>query len=591
MTRNQLIFFLLILFCTIHSDAQSLIWASQFANAAGNSNTGIGSDIVTDNSGDVYITGTFQSSSIDMDPGPGVLTMSSPNTVSGFIEKLDQSGNLAWVVQLQSIVAGDRVLPNSIALDHSGNVLVMGYYLGAIDFDPGPAVHIDSTGGLFLLKLSSTGTYLRHQVFEGTGDQFATGKSFFIEKNDDIIIASEFGGIVDFDNGPNDWILNSNGAADGFVLKLDSAGNFKWVKQFPAGSYLLFNAMTVDTSGNIFVTGQLRDSVDFNPDTSATYFLADTGYLGLGLALDVFLLKLDSSGTFQWVNRFGNYGQGGCWGIGNCLTYSKTSNCIYATGYYKGTMIFDTSMIFHLSATDCFIVSVAENGNVNWAKQPRAQSASLSTGYLEGYSITTDADANVYTTGFFTNRLDFDPGTGIDTLNTIIGTSDGFILALDSSGNFINAGQLHENGGINFISKSLAIDNTGDLFITGRFNNSIDMDPGPATHYLSSNLGADDIFVCKLDRIITQIDEPGISSLTIFPNPARDFINITLSEEKFITRVIIYNLLGNEVSRFEMNNRTSQISKSLPEELKGGCYFVKVVCEGGEVVEKLIVGR
>ena len=590
MIRNLLLSILTILLFTVHSDAQSLIWASQFANAAGNTNTGIGSDIVTDNSGNAYVTGSFQSVSIDMDPGPGVLTMSSPNSPSGFIEKLDQFGNLIWAVQLESSVAGDRVLPNSIAVDHSGNVLVLGYYLGDVDFDPGPGIHIDTTGGLFLLKLSSTGAYIWHQVFAGAGEESTSGKTFFIEKNDDIIITSTFGGTVDFDNGPNDSILISNGFTDGFVLKLDSAGQFKWVKQFPGGNYLMFNAMTVDTIGNIFVTGQFRDSVDFDPDTS-TYILKETGFLGLGFAFDVFLLKLDSIGNFQWVKQFGNNGQGGCWGIGNCLTYSATTNCIYATGYYKGTMIFDTSLVIPLSSTDCFILSVAENGTLNWAKQPRAQSGSLSTGYIQGFSTVTDAQANVYTTGLFSNRADFDPGTGVDTLNANIGSTDGFILSLDSSGNFISVGQLHSRYSISFISKAITIDNTGDLFVTGRFSDSIDVDPGPASYYLNSNPGADDIFVCKLDRIVTQIDEPGKDDFSIFPNPATDYINIVLPEEKFISNVIIYNLLGIEITRLMINNRTNIITRGLPADLKTGYYFVRLNFENGQVIKRLVAGR
>ena len=56
-----------------------------------------------------------------------------------------------------------------------------------------------------------------------------------------------------------------------------------------------------------------------------------------------------------------------------------------------------------------------------------------STGYDYGYSITTDASGNVYTTGWFENTVDFDPGAGTFNLASN-GSWDIFIQKLSESG-------------------------------------------------------------------------------------------------------------------------------------------------------------
>jgi hypothetical protein len=112
-----------------------------------------------------------------------------------------------------------------------------------------------------------------------------------------------------------------------------------------------------------------------------------------------------------------------------------------------------------------------------------------------GYSIAVDASGNVYTSGYFYGTADFDPGP--DTFNlTSAGSRDIFISKLDASGNFVWAKQL---GGPDWDNGySIAVDNSGSVFITGYFQGTVDFDPGPNTFNLTS-VGIYDIFISKLD--------------------------------------------------------------------------------------------
>jgi len=112
-----------------------------------------------------------------------------------------------------------------------------------------------------------------------------------------------------------------------------------------------------------------------------------------------------------------------------------------------------------------------------------------------GWSITVDASGNVYTIGYFYGTADFDPDTGTTNL-TSAGSADIFVQKLDSAGNFIWAKQM--GGTATDYGRSIMIDASGNVYITGQFLGTVDFDPGAGVANLSSE-GSFDIFVQKMD--------------------------------------------------------------------------------------------
>ena len=133
----------------------------------------------------------------------------------------------------------------------------------------------------------------------------------------------------------------------------------------------------------------------------------------------------------------------------------------------------------------------AQNFHFDWAVE---FGGSASSSY--GSSIATDASGNVYSSGYFSGTVDFDPGPGnyfLTSGNTLFG--DIFISKLDAAGNFIWAKQMKTVSGGGGVT-SIALDPQGNVYTFGNFSGTVDFDPGPGVSLLSCPACT---FISKLD--------------------------------------------------------------------------------------------
>lgn len=111
-------------------------------------------------------------------------------------------------------------------------------------------------------------------------------------------------------------------------------------------------------------------------------------------------------------------------------------------------------------------------------------------------SVTTDFDNNMLCFTGFWDDLDADPGPGVLNFNSV-GSQDIAITKLDPSGNLIWSKQI---GGSGFAAAQIIkTDATGNVFVFGYFNGTMDMNPGPGTSNLVSN-GGDDVYCAKYNQ-------------------------------------------------------------------------------------------
>ncbi len=142
------------------------------------------------------------------------------------------------------------------------------------------------------------------------------------------------------------------------------------------------------------------------------------------------------------------------------------------------TFIFATTLISNLYA----------QVNLQWAKQFKGVNNEVGT------SVTFDANGNVYTVGYFDGTTDFDPSTGTTSFTSTM-WDDVFVTKLDASGNLVWAKQFAGNN--DDYGQSIAVDASGNVYVTGFFNGTVDFDPGTGVSNLTT-LGNNDIFVVKL---------------------------------------------------------------------------------------------
>lgn len=464
------------IFVTKSDPSGNFLWAKRI----GSGNGDLGNSLATDFSGNVYITGFFQGVT-DFDPGPGIINLSG-TWDEIFILKLDASGNFVWAKSAGGIGYDQG---NSITIDASGNVYTTGVFEEIADFDSGAGVFnlyaYGSADAAFISKLSSTGNLV---WANGTGMSPNTmGKAIGEDSSGNIYVSGIFCGIADFDPGPGINNLSStldDTYGDIFIQKLNQSGDLLWAKKFGGISDDIVNAITVDGSGNVFLTGSFNGTVDFDPGANVFNLTAVNN--------DIFILKLNNLGNFEWARSVGGTQNDKGFGI----SLDGLGN-IYTTGVFRSTVDFDPGAgVYNISSSgldDVFILKLNATGTFIWAKQ--ITGSNMDT----GNSLKADAAGNVFITGNFAGITDFDPGAGTYNL-TAVGSNDIFIAKLDASGNLLWAKNF---GSISYDNAfSIDIDASGNLYTTGSFASTVDFDPGAGVFNLTST-GAYDIFISKLN--------------------------------------------------------------------------------------------
>lgn len=156
----------------------------------------------------------------------------------------------------------------------------------------------------------------------------------------------------------------------------------------------------------------------------------------------------------------------------NLVVVDKSGN-VYTTGYFSGKVDFDsdTSKNYYLTSNggyDIYISKLDNNKKLLWAVNIGEASDDA------GNSIKLDANGDVYVTGYFMDKVDFDPGNSF--ILTSAGDKDIFVCKFDASGNFVWASRMGGNGEDS--GNGIAIDAAGDVITTGYFEQTSDFDPG-----------------------------------------------------------------------------------------------------------------
>jgi hypothetical protein len=453
-------------------------WSSAQSNVSvfGGTLNDSGVSIAVDSSGNIYTTGFFRGTA-DFDPGVGVTNLTAIGFADIFVSKLDSTGALIWA---KSFGGDDTIHSNSIAVDSSGNVYTAGYFKGTADFDPGPGtanlITVSTPSvfnyDVFVSKLDSSGNFIWAKSFGGSLLDY--NNAIAVDSSGNIYTTGFFRGTADFDPGVGVTNLIAVGEEDAFASKLNSSGALLWAKSFGGGVTAQAYSITVDSSGNVYTTGEFSNTADFDPGVGVTNLTAAG-------QTDAFVSKLDSTGALIWAKGFG----GTTSDSGGSISVDSSGN-VYTTGYFRGTADFDPGVgVTNLTAAgyeDAFVSKLDSSGALLWAK-----GFGLANTYNYGTSIAVDSSGNIYTTGI-KEILIIDPFS----LNPNF-----FVLKLNSLGVLLWEKSYGGSGLDIILAKFIAVDSSGNVYTTGYFEGTVDFDPGVGTSNFTS-AGINDAFVLKL---------------------------------------------------------------------------------------------
>ncbi|MCK5796794.1 MAG: hypothetical protein KAI47_06420 [Deltaproteobacteria bacterium] len=281
-----------------------------------------------------------------------------------------------------------------------------------------------------------------------------------IDAQGNVYLTGRFKGTVDFGGGP---LSSDSGSSDIFVASYTKSGAHRWSKRFggagdDGGEYL-----RVDASGNIYLTGSFVGTTDFGNGPVTAH---DGGS-------DAFIASFTSAGVHRWSKTFGEK-----WSdIGTGLAFDSQRN-VYLNGSFH-TIDLGGGIITSKGGSDTFLVSFTSAGVYRWSKTfggPNADYAS---------ALVVDAKDNLVATGRFFETLDMD-----GEILTSKGEGDIYILSCTATGTkrwIKSFGDTLDDGPFDVV-----VDKSGNVTITGRFQNTLDFGGGPITSH-----GGSDVFLAS----------------------------------------------------------------------------------------------
>ncbi len=305
----------------------NVLWAIRFGGVSDDRANGIARDL----HGSLYITGHVGGATTF-----GATTLTGPG---GFVAKLDGMGTTLWARQIGNSVSNESFAIAVSALDH---LFVTGNFASTATLGATTLVSAGATD-MFIARLDLNGNFVWAKSAGNASTDWSEGLA--TDSSGNVYVAGHFYSTVSFGATP----LTSVGGTDGVVMKLDPSGTFLWATRMGGAGNDYAKRLVVDSSsGEVYVTGAFSGTATMGAST-----LTSAG------SLDVFLAKLNSSGSLQWGVR------GGGTGSDEALAITRSaSGKIVVVGFLGAGGTFGAFSLSGVGANDVFFVEVNNNGDI-----------------------------------------------------------------------------------------------------------------------------------------------------------------------------------------------------------------------------------
>jgi hypothetical protein len=467
-------------------------------------------------SGSVYVTGGHQGS-IDLS-GDGTFDLHDRGFGDILLAKFDASGTLQWATNPGGLGIEQG---RGVATDAHDNVYITGYVQENADFDDDgtPDVYVSGWDHLFLAKYDATGAFQWVRSFCGHGESVA------VDPTGGIYVAGVAAFCADLDG---DGVVDIAGRG-AILARYDAEGGFEWYRSFDVGFHDVFG-VAVAGSGDVYLTGSLAGSVDFDGDGIPDVTCSDSC---------MFVVAFERDGALRWVRAAGS-SSGAVFGYDVAVT---ASGIVVVTGSFEGNVDFSgdgTVDARSAGDADVFVASYDPGGSLLWVDSLGSQH------WDEGYGVATAGD-NIYVTGRVSGLVDLDGDGRHDTP----GGSSLFIVSYNADGVVNWARATSATGWFSTHGAIAASDN--DVVIGGGFSGTMDLngdghpDAGPGEGLF---VGRFSILGSTSSREETQpMVQPGAVLDQNYPNPfsSETRIGFSLNETARVS-LTIYDAVGRRIA-------------------------------------------
>jgi hypothetical protein len=496
---------------------------------------GLSLDLGTD--GKIYACGFFNGTA-DLDGSAAVANVISVGGKDVFITGYDTLGNYVFGKGFGGS-SDDRA--NSVSVNSLNRIFITGSFTNSADFDPSSASHYIMANGLydenlFTAGYDPTGNYIFAKSFGGL--QTDGGYSIQSVGNASFLVTGTFYGPVDFDPGPSTQSLQGP-LRNVCMAKYDANGNYIFAKEMGClhGTQKDDEGRSIisDAAGNIYVCGAFSDTTDFDPGP-AVYNLVQ-----YGITTNMFVAKYSPAGAFLFAFSVGN--TTGTIDPGKIAL--DASGNILVFGDFTGTLDFNPSatvnnLVSNGGGVDLFFAKYTSSGNfisvqalfattstemlMDFYRDSISGEMYVATGCntcsgmtfakfsatgtlifqktinsiypVQVNAIRANATGEIFIAGVFQSQCDFDPSSAVHNLTS--GSASFFLAKYDSGGNYVFAYGC--DGTMSQDVKTMEMDDAGDIYITGTFLGTADMDFSAGVYNLYATSSIAYCFLAKYSQ-------------------------------------------------------------------------------------------
>jgi len=367
------------------------------------------------------------------EPKYWIATLGGSGTDASLGIAVEATGNvyLAGYTNSQSAGDFDFLIPKY----NTNGVIQWQRRLGGSGSDFAYGVAVDASGNVYM-----TGT--SNSQGAGSGDVFISkyNASGTIQWQRSLGGASNDAGYsIALDSSANIYICGFSTTTNALITKYDTSGVIQWQRLLGnSGNGIVGRAIAVDTSGNVYITGE---------------FLFSSRE-------QIFIAKYNTSGTLQWQRRLG----GATDDVGRGIAVDSSGN-VYVTGGVTSQ---------GAGGNDLLIAKYDTSGAIQW------QRSLGGAGFDVGLGITLDVSGNIYISGYTDSQgvggndvliAKYNTSGTIQWQRSLGGSGSDFVygIGLDADENIYIAGSTASQGagGTDILIAKLP----GDGSLTGTYGN------------------------------------------------------------------------------------------------------------------------